>query len=147
MKKTETIALYKEAFLAGKPEEIRRKFEEKDVEKQYSSIIAWRRRQRKSTADAPEEEKMEKQPLTPSSILASLREIKNTIPTFDELPHEMREQLLGVLGEIISDIHNFDRIKKSQLLSKLESEQEEINRQRDTLQQRIDSLRQELSWQ
>ncbi|MDE6792869.1 MAG: hypothetical protein K2J48_07290 [Muribaculaceae bacterium] len=147
MKKTETIALYKEAFLAGKPEDVRRKFEEKDMEKQYSSIIAWRRRQRKSSVDAPEEEKMEKQPLTPTSILESLREIKNTIPTFDELPHEMREQLLSVLGEITSDIHNFDRIKKSQLLSKLESEQEEINRQRDTLQQRIDSLRQELSWQ
>ncbi|MDE5887657.1 MAG: hypothetical protein K2H46_08735 [Muribaculaceae bacterium] len=147
MKKTETIALYKEAFLAGKPEDVRRKFEEKDVEKQYSSIIAWRRRQRKSSVDAPEEEKMEKQPLTPTSILESLREIKNTIPTFDELPHEMRDQLLSVLGEITSDIHNFDRIKKSQLLSKLESEQEEINRQRDTLQQRIDSLRQELSWQ
>ncbi|MDE6009223.1 MAG: hypothetical protein K2G90_08460 [Muribaculaceae bacterium] len=147
MKKTETIALYKEAFLAGKPEDVRRKFEEKDVEKQYSSIIAWRRRQRKSSVDAPEEEKMEKQPLIPTSILESLREIKNTIPTFDELPHEMREQLLSVLGEITSDIHNFDRIKKSQLLSKLESEQEEINRQRDTLQQRIDSLRQELSWQ
>lgn len=145
MKKTETIAFYKEAFLAGKPEDVRRKFEEKDMEKQYSSIIAWRRRQRKA---APQEEEKEEKPSlpTPAEILSTLRRIKEEVPALESLPHEEREQMLAVLGEITSDVHNFDRIKKSQLLSKLETEQEEINRQRDSLQQRIDSLRQELNW-
>lgn len=144
MKKSETIAFYKEAFLAGKPEDVRRKFEEKDMEKQYSSIIAWRRRQRKAAPS--EEDKGEAALPTPADILSSLRKIKEEVPALENLPHEIREQMLGVLGEITSDVHNFDRIKKSQLLSKLENEQEEINRQRDSLQQRIDSLRQELNW-
>ncbi len=144
MKKTETIALYKESFLAGKPEEVRRRFEEKDMEKQYSSIIAWRRRQRKST---PEEHEETPQPeLTPTSIISTLERIKAAIPEFDNIPHEDREAMLRLTGEITSDIQNFDRIKKSQLLSRLETEQEEMNRQRESLQQRIDSLRQELSW-
>lgn len=144
MKKSETIAFYKEAFLAGKPEDVRRKFEEKDMEKQYSSIIAWRRRQRKAAPS--EEDKGEAALPTPADILSSLLKIKEEVPALENLPHEIREQMLGVLGEITSDVHNFDRIKKSQLLSKLENEQEEINRQRDSLQQRIDSLRQELNW-
>lgn len=145
MKKSETIAFYKEAFLDGKPEEVRRRFEEKDMEKQYSSIIAWKRRQRKA-AVAAESAEDEPHLTSPNDILRTLRQIKEQIPALEALPHEIADQMLGVLGEITNDIHNFDRIKKSQLLSKLESEQEEINRQRDSLQQKIDSLRQELSW-
>ncbi|MDE6576678.1 MAG: hypothetical protein K2K58_00700 [Muribaculaceae bacterium] len=139
MKKTETIALYKEAFLAGKPDEVRRRFEEKDIEKQYSSIIAWKRRQHKG---AP----IQQDAFTPASILETLRKIKSAVPDLPSLSQGETESLLGVLGEITSDIHNFERIKKGQLLSKLESEQAEINRQRESLQQKIENLSQELKW-
>lgn len=144
MKKTDTIAFYKEAFLAGKPEEVRTRFEEKDVEKQYSSIIAWRRRQRK--AESKNEEPTPEDTLTPASIIDSLKQIKDAVPQLESIAQHEREQILGLLGDITSDIHNFDRIKKSQLLSRLESEQQEIDRQRNSLQERINNLRQELSW-
>ena len=44
MKKTDTIALYLEEYLNGKSDEDRQRFYEKPVEKQYSTIMAWKRR-------------------------------------------------------------------------------------------------------
>lgn len=142
MKKTDTIALYKEAFLAGKDEETRRRFEEKDVEKQYGSIIAWRRRQKKSQTESVDNEVM-----TPAAILDCLKKIKKNIPDLPSLGQGDAEKILSLIGEIADDIRNFDRIKKSQLLSRLESEQQEIDRQRNSLQERINNLRNELNWQ
>ncbi|MDE5874497.1 MAG: hypothetical protein K2H15_02525 [Muribaculaceae bacterium] len=142
MKKTETIALYKEAFLAGKDEETRRRFEEKDVEKQYGSIIAWRRRQKKSQSEQEETDVM-----TPAAIIDCLKKIKKNIPDLPTLGQTEAEKLLSLTGEIADDVRNFERIKKSQLLSRLESEQQEIDRQRNSLQERINNLRNELNWQ
>lgn len=80
MKKTETIALYRDAFLEGKDEETRRKFDEKDINKQYSSIIAWRRRRNISSDDDEQ----------PSAALA-LELLKKAKKLSTPLTHFLRE--------------------------------------------------------
>lgn len=137
MKKTETIALYRDAFLEGKDEETRRKFDEKDINKQYSSIIAWRRRRNISSDDDEQ----------PSAALALelLKKAKKVINDLDSLSPRDSEKLWDAANEVADDVNNFDRIKKSRLIKELESEKEKLQRQGENLERKIEALKQQLS--
>lgn len=136
MKKSETIALYIEEFLEGRSEEERQRFHEKDLAKQYSSIMAWkRRRDLASNADNLS---------SVTSMFETLKKIRKAIPNLEVLPQKDADKLRGVLNEIHDDINNFDRIKKGQLLRELENEREKIARQGENIDRQIEALRQEL---
>lgn len=137
MKKTETIALYIDEYLNGKSEEERQQFYEKPVDKQYSTIMAWKRRRDLAGSNA-----------NVSSVAAmteALRKVKKAIPALDSLSPKDADRLRTALHEIYYDIDNFDKIKKGQLLRELESEKEKIIKQTESLDKKIEALRQELS--
>lgn len=137
MKKTETIALYIDEFLNGKSDEDRQQFYEKPVDKQYSTIMAWKRRRDLSGNNA-----------NVSSVAAmteTLRKVRKAIPALDSLTPKDADRLRAALNEIYYDIDNFDKIKKGQLLRELESEKEKIVKQTENLDRKIEALRQELS--
>ncbi len=125
MKKSDTIALHKEAFLEGKDEIDRRRFEEKSLDKQYGSIMAWKRRQ--NLAKAPNDK-------SAATIINSLKAAWKMIPELQELPQKEAEKMLSLAESIASDVKNFDLIKKSQLLDKLKSQRESLDREIEMLE-------------
>ena len=125
MKKSDTIALYKEAVLEGKDEIDRRRFEEKPLDKQYGSIMAWKRRQ--NLAKAPNDK-------SAATIINSLKAAWKMIPELQELPQKEAEKMLSLAESIASDVKNFDLIKKSQLLDKLKSQRESLDREIEMLE-------------
>lgn len=137
MKKTDTIALYRDEYLAGKDDEARRAFDEKSVERQYSCIVTWRRR-RKLTAPAKNDTS------SPTAIADSLRKLRDALHALPSLADSDRQKILEAAEAVADDVRNFDRIKKGQLLRELQSEQEKMNREREQLEQRINALRQDL---
>lgn len=137
MKKTDTIALYIDEYLNGKSDEDRQKFYEKSVEKQYSTIMAWKRRREIANSNA--------NPASVSAMVETFKKIKKAIGELDSLSPKDADRLRTGLNEIYSDIDNFDKIKKSQLLRELESEKERIARESENLDRKIEALRQELS--
>lgn len=143
MKKSERIALYRDAYLKGKSEEECRRFDEKDVEKQYGAIMAWKRRKDEAArqyrrANATEEE------ATPRTIAAVLIRVKSDIHSLKSLSDEDRGMLYDALNGALDEVNNFDRYKKAELLQRLESQRDEIYRQGEDLNRQIDELRQQL---
>lgn len=138
MKKKDVIALYRDAFLEGKDEEAIRRFDEKDLSKQYGSIMAWKRRQRLANADGNTEQS------SVNSILELLKKAKKDVAALESLLPKDRERLSTAINLLKEDIDNFDRIRKARLLRQLESEQEKMNREKDNLDRKIEALRQEL---
>lgn len=137
MKKTETIAFYREAFLEGKDEEARRRFDEKDVDKQYASIISWKRRRNIAAEDDSE-------PSVPV-ILEMVKKARRHINILENLSQRDSDKLLQAINELFDDVANFHRIRKEKLIRDLEAEKEKIARQEENLARKIEALRQELS--
>lgn len=144
MKKTERIALLRDEYLRGKSDEERRMFDEKDVDKQYGAIMAWRRRKQESSKKVNETVE-EKEEVSVSTIVAVLNKVKDEIHSLKSLTDEDRGRLYDALNAATDQVNNFDRYKKSELLQKLESERDEIFRKGESLNRRIDELRQQLS--
>ncbi len=137
MKKKETIALYLDDYFNGKSDEEKQSFYEKSIEKQYSAIMAWKRRRDMSGAAS--------NPSSVATILEALKKVKRAIPALDTLSPKDADKIRTALNEIYNDVDNFDKIKKGQLLRELESEKEKIERQTENLQRKIEALRQELN--
>lgn len=126
MKKSETIALYKEAFLEGKDEIDRRKFEEKSEDKQYGSIMAWKRR-REMTAESNDKN-------STANIASCIKSANKAVLSLPELSQKDAAKLLDLAESLASDIKNFDLIKKGQLLRKLKSQRQSIDREIELLE-------------
>lgn len=125
MKKSETIALYREEFLKGKDEIDRRQFNEKSEERQYSSIMAWKRRREiaasKSEKGLPQ-------------IVNAIKDALKILPELPELPAKEAEKLLSLVRNLENDIENFEAIKKGQLLKKLKSQRISLDREIEMLE-------------
>lgn len=104
MKKTETIALYLDDYFNGKSDEEKQSFYEKSIEKQYSAIMAWKRRRDMSGAAS--------NPSSVATILEALKKVKRAIPALDTLSPKDADKIRTALNEIYNDVDNFDKIKK-----------------------------------
>ncbi len=138
MKKTETIALYRDEYLKGKSEEECIRFDEKDIEKQYGAIMAWKRRTKAAAADKV------KNDVSVSAIVAVLKKAKADIPTLKTLSDNDKSKLYEALNGALDEVTNFERYKKMELLRHLESERDKITKQGDDLTRQIDEIRQQL---
>lgn len=143
MKKTERIALLRDEYLKGRSEEERRLFDEKDVDKQYGAIMAWKRRRQESSKKVKETAE-EKEEATVASIVAVLNKVRDDIHSLKSLTDEDRGRLYDAFNAATDQVNNFDRYKKSELLQRLESERDEVFRHGENLNRQIDELRQQL---
>lgn len=136
MKRTDTIAMYLEGFLAGKPEGTREKFLAKDINKQYASIMAWKHRQgmaAKSSSD-----------VTATDIANSVRSAARMIVKLETCSDADLKRINKAIEELQDQLNNFDKIKKERLLSQLENEQLRISREGDEIRRQIDELKKQL---
>ena len=76
MKKSETIALYRDAYLEGRDEIDRRAFEEKDEARQYAAIMSWRRRQEQAATDRE---------ASPAAVLEAVKRARKVLLALTEL--------------------------------------------------------------
>lgn len=127
MKKSDTIALYKDAYLEGRDEIDRRAFYEKDEARQYAAIMSWRRCQEQAATDRD---------ASPSAIYDMLKKARKVLLALNELSPKDRERLSAATNELKNDIDNFDIILKGRRLRELRS-------QRDSLAKEIEMLENE----
>lgn len=125
MKKADTIALYREAFLEGKDEIDRRRFDEKDETRQYNVIMSWKRRQ---GLTAKREE------TSVASLIESIRKIDKIIPNLPELSEKEAAKIKSAAQSIIGNVDNFDQIKKARRLRELKSQRSSLEREIELLE-------------
>ncbi|MDE6532959.1 MAG: hypothetical protein K2M27_05440 [Muribaculaceae bacterium] len=126
MKRHETIALYREAFLEGKDEIDRRRFDEKPEDKQYAAIMAWKRRQSLSSESRDK--------VSAAAIAESLKRVKKDVEMLTELSQKDSEKLKAIIDSIDYDIVNFDLIQKGKRLRMLKSQRSSLDREIEILE-------------
>lgn len=125
MKKSETIAMYREAYLEGKDEIDRRSFEEKDEARQYAAIMSWRRRQEQAATDRE---------ASPSAVLEAVKKARKVLLALNELAPKDRERLSAATAELKADIDNFDIILKGRRLRELRSQRSSLDKEIELLE-------------
>lgn len=128
MKRADTIALYKEQYLSGRDEIDRRKFEEKDEQRQYSAIMAWRNRRKAA------EQRSDAAEATPASVAEMLKSAKRAVESFDELSDKDSERLIAALNELKTEITDFDLIRKTRKLKQLRAQRQDLDREIERLE-------------
>lgn len=125
MKKSETIALYRDAYLEGKDEIDRRSFEEKDEARQYAAIMSWRRRQEQAATDRE---------ASPSAVLEAVKKARKVLLALNELAPKDRERLSAATAELKNDIDNFEIILKGRRLRELRSQRSSLDKEIEQLE-------------
>jgi len=126
MKKSETIAMYRDAFLEGKDEIDRRRFDEKTEDKQYAAVMAWKRRL--ALSSEPREKS------SAAAIADSLKRIKKEIEQLTDLSPREATKIHAMIESISYDITNFDLIKKGRRLRQLKSQRQNLDREIELLE-------------
>ena len=139
MKKNETIAHYKNEFLAGKSDEYKQKFEEKDENKQYTAIMNWKRSAKKLGEATEELAKV-----TAGNVVTHLKNAHKMLTNVSGLSAKEAMKLQQMLDSFKDTINNFDRVKKAQLIETLKSQQAKLQKQGEDLSKQIEKLQQEL---
>lgn len=125
MKKEEAIELYMERYLDGKSEDKRREFMEKDVDRKYAAIMAWKRRSDiKAVAEG----------IYAKDLLKHIRSLQKLIPLAVEMTDKDVALLSEELAKVQETLADYRRQQNLKELQRLEQES-------DALQQRIRSLR------
>ncbi len=125
MKKTDTIALYRDAYLAGRDEVDRRAFEEKDVARQYAAIMSWKRRQ-ELAAGATNRQSAQG---SVASIIEGVRNASKALQSMEELSPRDAERLSEAVTQLRYELENFDTIRKGRRLRELRSRRQELDRE------------------
>lgn len=124
----ETIRQYAEQYLEGRTEEQRREFYERPMARQYSNIMAWkRRRERKNpTVEA----------LEVAAVLKHAQSLAEMIDMTETMTEAEMQAMHAAVDAAKETLNNYYRVRKTRELQLLKRQQEEIQR-------RIDQLRSE----
>lgn len=124
----ETIRQYAEQYLEGRTEEQRREFYERPMARQYSNIMAWkRRRERKNpTVEA----------LEVAAVLKHAQSLAEMIDMTETMTEAEMQAMHAAVDTAKETLNNYYRVRNTRELHLLKRQQEEIQR-------RIDQLRSE----
>ena len=100
MKKSETVALYRDAFLAVKDEDAIQKFAEKELEKQYIAIMNWKRKQKASAG-------MSALSSTVKDVLSHIKEAHKSLQKLETLSPKDSEKLHMAIEDFRQSINDF----------------------------------------
>lgn len=119
MGKAETVAKYIDEYLKDKSPTAVEKFHTKDVDKQYASIMGWRRKLRleASTPDSADE------------IVDYLKHAKVLIGNAPEISQQDMERIKVQLQQLQDYIVEYQEVQRMQKIAELEQRQQEIARQ------------------
>lgn len=128
MTREETIRRYAEEYLEGRSDEQRREFYERPMARQYSNIMAWRRRQEKRNAQ-PES-------LDVAAVLKHAQSLATMIDLTETMTETEMQAMHAAVDAAKETLNNYYRVRNTRELRELKRRQEEIQR-------RIDQLRYE----
>ena len=140
LKKEETIAKFKDEFLALKNEAYREKFETKNKEQQYIAIMNWKRNAKKLAESSGELAKV-----TVANVLGQLKEAHRNLTQLQMVGPKEAAKIQAVLDSVKDTINNFDKLKKQQEIKALKTLKNRLKRQGENLDKKIASLQQQLS--
>lgn len=121
MSKTDTIAKYKEEYLAGKPAQAAEAFESKSIDKQYSAIMTWRYRNRKkSSVSSAENAGVES---IPQIFQTMRRAVATHSPRLDEAGVQ---RLRDEAKSFIEFLDDYSNVVRREEIASLEARQREI---------------------
>lgn len=116
MGKADTVAKYIDEFLKGKSEDAKEKFRAKDLSKQYSSIMQWRSKQRRS-----------QQPQTPGAEIASdLRALKTKLSKAQALTGQECRVIYSEIESLRQALAIYEEEQKQRRIRELEAQKEAI---------------------
>lgn len=124
MKREDTIKLYAENFLKGKSDKVREAFYAKSLDKQYASIMAWKKRV---------SEKGMPQTATIGDVMNHLRMSNALLSRISELSTRDKAKIEEAMGKIRASIEDFEATKRQRAISDLENEIKAKSRQLDKL--------------
>ena len=138
MKKSETVAMLRDAFLAGKDAEAIEKFDAKDLEKQYISVMNWKRRQKLLKEGAQKAES------TIADVVNNIKKAHKNLHGLADLSEKDKNKLYAAVKDFTDAVENFDKMKKQQKITDLENEQNKLEQMKNDLARKIEELRQQL---
>lgn len=139
LKKNETIAKFRDEFLAEKSDDYKSKFDQKNQEQQYIAIMNWKRKAKalsNATGDLAK--------VTMANVIAHLKNAHKSLANLTELSPNQAIKVQALLDNVKDTIDNFDRIKKQQLLATLQKKKESLVKEGDDLNRQIEALQNEL---
>ena len=124
MKKEETIQKYVDDFLAGKSEQERIEFLEKDLSRRYSAIMAWKRRR-----EIKEATKLS----GVDDILLILSQAKRAIENAKSLCDSDLSKIQDASDAVSEAITRYRQLKTQKEIEILEKQQQEIQKRLNAL--------------
>lgn len=119
MGKSETVAKYIADYLKDKSPEFADKFRAKDIEKQYASIMGWRRKLRQEAAT----------PESAEAIVDYLKQAKVLIGNATAISEEELKRIIEQVELLRQYLEEYKESQRQRRIAELEQQQEEINRQ------------------
>lgn len=121
MGKAETVKKYADEFLKGKSEEAKAKFHEKDVSKQYASIMQWRSKMRRNSSAT--------KTTTITNVLALLRQAKALLPRINSMDEQKTKLLFAEIDSLRQAVSVYEEGLRQRRIRELEARKEEISRE------------------
>lgn len=121
--KEATVAQYIDEFLKGKGEQVCREFRERPVDKQYSSIIQWRRNKRIK----------ERTPRSVTEIHNALAKIGEMIEHVPEIPEADSVKMFRSIEALSDQLRQYLERQKMRRIQMLEEENRRIQEELQAL--------------
>lgn len=140
LKKEDTIAKFKDEFLAGKNDFYREKFNQKTTEQQYVAIMNWKRSLKKlgnATGDLAK--------ATFANVVNQLKEAHKSLTQLTALTPKDAAKVQSLIDNFKGTIDNFEKVKKEQQIAALKTLQNKLQKQGKNLEKKIAKLQQELN--
>lgn len=114
------VKQYLEEYLKDKPEDWKGEFLAKPIERQYSTIMGWKRRN---------EIKSKARGLNPADVIKHASALASMIELTENFTEKEQQKMIEALDAAKEKITNFQRIRDARRLRALERQQEEIQQQ------------------
>ncbi|MDE5923940.1 MAG: hypothetical protein K2G75_01325 [Muribaculaceae bacterium] len=133
MKKEDTVKMYANEFLEGKSEKKVADFWAKPLDKQYSSIMAWKYRHNHHAENPTRRKRNAAAGLTAGDVLRHMRALPELIGMISQMADRDFDAMYAALDEARNAVSNYHATRQARLVAELEE-------QRDAIQRRIDAL-------
>lgn len=138
--RSETVAELREEFLAGKSEDYRNKFDQKNLDQQYAAIANWKRNAKNLGVATKDLAKT-----TATTVIGYLKDAHKKLVKLENLSPKESQKIQNLLDKVKDAIDNFDKIKKQQLIESLKNEKVKLQKQGDNIDRQIEALQGELN--
>lgn len=136
----ETIEHYRSDFLEDKSEEYKKRFDDKDLNKQYAAIMNWRKKIKK----ANEEQQGEANHTFPV-FFEYLKAANSELSALVSLSPKEADKTRSILNDISNKVENFNKIQMQRKLDILLKEEERLQKERNHLMKKITKMQNDIN--